>query len=385
MAGQNDIKFIKGEGGLGTPLPNKDHQSGIVFLRSYGSAAPPAIPITYEKVSDLADAESKGLTEALYPEEYYQIKEFFRMQPDSILHVMFGAAFEATFDFAEVETIQNNANGELRQVAVMTYSAFVLTNVPLLQAVADTLSTNHKPLSIIYAGDLTGMDLSALPDLRSQSSPNVSVIIGMDGNNEGKALFDAGKIVPVIGATLGAVSSAFVNESIAHIADFKMSVDELDVPAFSNGDLYSATAVNLQNSLNDLGYIFLRTHIGIAGSYINENSTCTLVTSDYNFLNNVRVIDKAIRNTRVALLPKLNSSVTLTTAGLLSYETVIDWENIAKKALENMVVNGEISAYAVKIDPNQNIGTTSLLKINITLVIRGIARNVEVTIGYGSV
>jgi len=49
------------------------------------------------------------------------------------------------------------------------------------------------------------------------------------------------------------------------------------------------------------------------------------------------------------------------------------------------VRDGEISGYAVQINPDQDIAATSKLIINITLVIRGIARNVEVEIGYGTV
>jgi len=382
----NDIKFIKGQGGLGATLPNEDHKSGIVFLRSYASGgSAPATPFVSEKVTSITDAETKGLTEALFPEEHYQLKEFLRLQPDSTLHVMFGASEDANFDFAEIASLQNLADGDLRQIAVMTYSAFELTNVPLLQAVAETLSNQHKPLSILYAGDLTGMTLSNLPDLRNQTSPNVSVIIGMDGANAGKALFDSGKIVPAIGATLGAVSISAVNESIAWVETFKMSLDELDTPAFSNGDLFKNVDPNLLENLNDQGYIFLRRHVGIAGSYINENSTADGITSDYAYLNNVRTIDKSIRNTRAVLLPKLNSPLTLQPDGKLELETIVDWENTAGNALEQMVKNGEISAYEVKINPDQDISATSLLKVNITLVIRGVARNVEVEIGYGTI
>lgn len=384
--GLNDIKFIKGNGGLGAVLPNDDHKSGIVFLRGYAlGGTPPAVPFTYSKISSLADAETKGITSVLYPEERYQISEFFRIQPDSELHVIFGAAEAGDYDFEELKTIQNNADGELRQVSVLTYSAFEITNIPVLQAVSDILSANHKPLSVIYASDFTGMTLSALTDLRSQASPSVSVLVGMDGGAAGKALFDAGKIVPCAGAILGAVSKAAVNESIAWVEKFKMSAAELDVPAFANGDLVSETDETLLNTLNDYGYVFLRKHVGIAGSYINENSTCDLITSDYAYINNVRTIDKAIRNVRTVLLPKLNSPLTLTAVGKLDITTITDFENVAKNELENMVRNGEISAYKVKISPDQDVMATSLLIINIVLVIRGVARNIQVEIGYGTV
>lgn len=382
----NDIKFIKGQGGLGRTLANEDHKSGIVFLRSYAAGgSAPAVPFTYDKVTSVADAESKGITEAAYPEEHYQISEFFRIQPDSILHVIFGAAEDADYDFAEVTTLQNNADGELRQIAVMTFSAFELTNIPKLQTVASALEAAHKPDSILYAGDLTGMTLLNLPDLRDQNSPKVSVVIAMDGNADGKALFDGGKIVPAIGATLGAVSLAYVNENIAWVEKFKMSAEELDVPAFSNGELYKDTAEATLDQLNERGYIFLRKHIGIAGSYFNDSYTCDAITSDYAYIENNRTIDKAIRNVRTVLLPKLNSPVNLNPDGTLSLEVISDWTNKAENALEKMKKDGEISGYKVEIDPNQDIGSTSKLVVNITLVINGVARNVEVEIGYGTV
>lgn len=380
----NDIKFIKGQGGLGRTLPNDDHKSGIVFLRSYASgSSAPAVPFTYDKVTGITDAESKGITEAAYPEEHYQISEFFRIQPDSVLHVIFGAAEDADYDFEEITTLQNKADGELRQIAVMTYSAFAITNIPKIQAVTAALETLHKPVSVIYAADLTGMTLLNMPDIRSQNSPKVSVVIAMDGNADGKALFDAGKIVPSVGATLGAVSTAKVNENIAWVEQFKMSAEELDVPAFANGELFKDVPEATLNQLNERGYIFLRKHIGIAGSYFNDSHTADLITSDYAYIENVRTIDKAIRNVRTVLLPKLNSPVSLNADGTLTLETITDWTNRAENALEAMKKDGEISGYEVEIDPNQNIGATSKLVINITLVINGVARNVEVEIGYG--
>lgn len=382
----NDIKFIKGQGGLGATLPNTDHKSGMIFLLKYlYDGTVPTVPFAYNTVASLADAVSKGITESVYPEAHYQISEFFRMQSDSTLHVMFGTAEDADFDFSEIETIQNNADGELRQVAVISDSAFNPADITIMQAVADTVYDNHKPLSIIYGASLAGEALSALANVRALQCPNVSVVIGMDGANAGKALYDAGKIVPCVGAVLGAVSRSAVNESIAWVQQFRMSQVELDVPAFANGELVKNVETYTLNQLNDYGYVFLRKHVGITGSYINENSTSDLATSDYAYINNVRTIDKAIRNTRTALLPKLNSPVTLTGAGKLALETIVDWENTAKNALEAMVRDGEISGYAVQINPDQDIAATSKLIINITLVIRGIARNVEVEIGYGTV
>ena len=374
----NDISFIKGQGGLGRTLSNSDHKSGLIF---YGGNIGDEL-VEKMIITSLAHAESLGVTEANFPAEHYHIKEFFRMQPNSSLYVFFGDL--PVGDFSEVADLQNYADGELRQIGVMVYAAFDEDNIALLQAVAETLETAHKPLSILYAGDLTGVTLTNLPNLRALECPNVSVVIGMDGDNDGKALFDAGEIVTCLGATLGAVSLAAVNNNIGWVEKFNIALIELDVPAFANGELFKEVDENVLIQLNSRGYIFLRKHTGISGTYFNDSFTCDLETSDYFSIENVRTIDKATRVVRAALLPKLNADLETNNDGTLTLDVITSWENLSDNALEKMKKSKEISGYKSTIDPAQNIGTSSKLKVNLMLVVRGVARNVEVEIGYGT-
>lgn len=377
----NDINIVLSNDKLKNALPNEDHVSGIIFLRSYATGGTaPATPFVKSKVLDLADAITQGITELAYPEEYYQIKRFFEKQANSYLYIMFGAAEEAAFDFSEITDLQNYADGKLRQVLIMTFSAFDDTNITLIQAECDSLFELHKPVFCLYAADLTAMTLSSFTDARLNESYDVSVIIGMDGAGSGKTLFDAGKIVTAGGLGLAAVSLAAVSESIAWVQKFNMtsSDNEFDEPAFANGDLVKETGDTLLTQLENFGYIFLRKHVGISGSYWNDNSTCDLITSSYAYMNARRTAHKASRNIRTYVLPKLSSPLTFESTGKLSQATIVDLKNTASRALEEMYRNAEISSFTVDIDPNQDALASSLVIINVTIVMNGVARNFSI-------
>jgi hypothetical protein len=56
-------------------------------------------------------------------------------------------------------------------------------------------------------------------------------------------------------------------------------------------------------AIADKGYIFIKKHVGTAGTYFNDAPTAKPETSDYAFVENNRTIDKSIRVCRKFLLP----------------------------------------------------------------------------------
>ena len=131
-------------------------------------------------------------------------------------------------------------------------------------------------------------------------------------------------------------------------------------------------------------YIFLRKFDGIiSGSYWSNDVCNTLSTSDYAFLSDNTVIQKAILYARTALIPQLNAPLTLNSDGTLQNTTIAYFEGLCRTQLEQMVRAGEISAYSVVVPANQNVLSTSTLVVNITIIKNGIARNITVNIGFG--
>jgi hypothetical protein len=55
---------------------------------------------------------------------------------------------------------------------------------------------------------------------------------------------------------------------------------------------------------------------------------------------------------------------------------------MARPNLDQMVRAGELSAFGIVIDPSQNIQTTSTLFITVKLISQGVARQIQIPIGF---
>lgn len=317
---------------------------------------------------------------------HYHIAEYFRRQPQGNLFVGIFAVPSGSYDFTEVATLQNFTGGKVRQCAVYTpLQNFSSAHLTTLQGVQDTLEAIYKPLSILYAADLVSVsNLTNLTDLSTLEDSKVSAVIGQDGAALGYELFKSyGKSVSCLGAALGAVSLAKVSEDIAWVGKFNMSDGtELDVPAFANGTLVKDVSEGLQGSISDKRYIALRKFVGDDGTYFTDSHCAIGVDSDYAYIENNRTIDKAVRGVYAALLPALNSPLTVNADGTLSDTTIAYFESLSEGPLDAMIRDQELSARQVLIDSSQDVLSTSTLSISIKLVPIGVARNIDVTIGF---
>lgn len=318
---------------------------------------------------------------------YYHISEFFRLQPKGQLYVGFFATPSA-YTFSEVQDMQNYANGKIRQIGVFKtigVAASYGTEVVSLQAQCNILSGLHKPLSVVYAADITTFtDLTTLPDLATTNCPNVSVVISQDAAGQGSFLYKTStKSITTLGATLGAVALSKVSEDIAWISKYNISSGvECDTVGFANGNLLSVQSQSLLNTLDNRRYIFLIKYVGISGSYWNDSHCAVAYTSDYAYIENNRTIDKAVRGVYSSMLPNLNSPLVLNADGTLTDTTVAYFIGQASVNLEQMIRDVEISAFAVNIDTTQNVLSTSNLTISIKIVPIGVARQITINIGF---
>ena len=316
---------------------------------------------------------------------YYHVSEFFRVQPKGKLYIgVYATADDTTF--ASVTLMQNFAQGEIKQLGIyQKTTAFATSQVTTLQAVLDALETNHKTISsVIYQADFNAVtDLTTLANLKLLNAKNVTVSIGQDGDNNGFKLWKAtNKSIGCMGTTLGAVALAKVNESIRWIAKFNMAAAEYDTLAFANGTLYTTVADGSITNLDSFGYNFLKKEIGLVGSYFSRPNTCIAATSDYTFIYNNRVIDKAIRGLRAFLLPQLASPLVVNADGTLSEDTIGFFNSLCDRALEVMQRDFELSAFSVTIDPSQDVLTDNELTIAVKLVPVGVADTITVNIGF---
>jgi hypothetical protein len=357
-------------------------------LGIYLNTATTPVAVTITGIIAGTLTQPSGGTASKFAIYNYHISEFFRIQPKGVLYVGFFAV-PGSYDFTEITTLQSFANGTIRQVAVYkdSASAFATGDLTLIDGICKANDVLYKPLSALYAADLSGTtDISTLTDLGLLSANKVSAVIAQDAGGRGNYLWmTTGKSITCIGALLGTVALSSVSESIAWVAQFNISNGaECEVLGFSNGQLFSNAAVTdgLLEALNTKRYIFLKKFAGLSGSWWNDSHTAIASTSDYAQIENNRTIDKAIRGIYIFLLPSLNSPLTLNANGTLAETTTAYLETQAESPLNQMIRDGELSAMQVVINPLQNVLSTSKIIIAVALVINGVARYINVPIGF---
>lgn len=381
------INIERTNGNVPKALAGEDHISGYI---AYLAALPEAFATdNIHAISSIERAEDLGIIADAETLEikilHYQLSEIFRINPSISLYVgLFLKPAAAAYTFAEIKKLQNFASGRIRQIAVYAGDvALSADEVTLLVGVANTLEAENAPLSVIYAPKITAV--TALPPISGVGKCRISVVIGQAGSGLGNDLYvDALNVdthsVSMLGVVLGLVSLAAVHECIGWVGKYPTGVD---LPAFGDGtllrDLDSAVIVGLDAQR----YLFAVTYSGIGGSFMNDSHTLDEAISDYAMIENVRTMDKGIRGIRTYLLPELGSSVYIDpTTGKLQVYTVEHLKSVANKALEDMEKRGELSGYAVEIDAEQNVASSSEIEIIISKVGVGVARKFRVKIGF---
>ena len=330
---------------------------------------------------------------SIYDVWYYHAKEYFRQISNGKLFIGIFPT-PTVWDFKEIETIQNIANGEVRQFGFWDSTRTIVSNglndVTAIEAIYDTqfntIIGRYRPFVALYASDISAVvDINTLPDTTTFDAEHCSLVIGQDANAEGLELYNSlGKSITTLGACLGAVSKASVFEDIAWPEKFDMSVTggELDKVSLSNGQNLDGISQNELVALKDKSYLFQIKRDSTAGTYNIDSLTATIQTSDYFSIENNRTIDKAVRLVNGFMTTKLASPVYVQEDGTLQESTLQVFKQGSKKQLDTMEDAGEVSASAVLIDPNQNVLSTSCIELSIVIVPVGVAREIKINIGY---
>lgn len=383
------VKIERTNGNIPRSLAGEDHISGLLF---YSSKLPSGFVETdrIKAISNIETAEKLGITSDADADWdirvlHYQLRSIFNRNPAISLYVGIYKPTSGTPTFSEIKTMQNFTGGKIRQIGVWDgATALDPANLITLQAIRTTLEAQDKPLSIGYAPKIAAV--SGLPtNLAGANKNGVSVIIGQDGAGTAADLYKDAKntaksSVTAIGEWLGVVSAAAVHESIAWVEKFPTGIA---LPAFGDGTLLRDLDTAVIESLDAARYIFFVEYSGLAGAYFNDSHTMDDATSDYAYIESVRTMDKACRNVRTYVLPKLGRPMKVdASTGKLEAYVVEDLQLTAGKALEDMEKAGELSGYVVEIDPDQNILSTSCVEMVIKQVGVGVMRKLNIKIGY---
>lgn len=385
----NNLEIIRQNGNVPKSLAGEDHVSGfIAYLTS--EETPEAFKTErVQAVSTIETAEALGITADADSWTvrvlHYHLSEIFRVNPAISLYVGLFAKSDS-YTFAEIKTVQNFAGGRIRQMGVWCGDkVFTADDLTAIQGVSDALDLVNAPLSVLYAPKVESV--KQLPtDIAGANQCRVSVVISQAGSGTGTELYTHAdnkatkSSVSSIGVMLGLLSAAAVHQSISWVKQFPTGIT---VPAFGDGTLLRNLDSALIEQLDAARYLFLVTHVGQAGSYVNDSHTMDSAISDYAMIESVRTMDKAVRGIRTYLIPELGGNVYIDPdTGKMQPYSVSHLETTANKALEDMEKAGELSGNKVEIDPEQDVLSTSTVEIVVKQVAVGVMRKIKVKIGF---
>lgn len=318
---------------------------------------------------------------------WFLISEFFRMNPKGLLWMGIYAVPASTYNWAELQTLTVFTTGKLRRVGIYAdlKTSVATADLDAIQAVCDTLDDTHMNLSVVYACNNVGLSsLTSLPNLQSLEDAKVSVNIDQSASGFGYDLYKTtGKNISNLGSILGAKSFGKVSDDIAWPEKFNFSDgNNCESLMFCNGSTWASVTDATKNLLNNYRYIFLRKFVGMSGSFANDDHTAISESSDYAYWSNNETIDKAIRNIRAKLLPKVASPLVLNSNGTLKDTTIAYFEVDGNASLNQMLADEELSSAVVFIDPVQNVLSSSELVVTAELQPVGAARKIKVNIGF---
>jgi hypothetical protein len=347
----------------------------------------------------------------------YHIREFFRMSGNidgnGRLYVMFA---DCSQNWDAIDIMQRVSGGTINQLGIYTEQPLWRQNgaeekytLNLVKSVNDkavAMAEQHQPLSIILAANCSNtgadtaegkkIDLNKIPTALCESS-RTSVIFGQARSTLVSTMQKANKNntpVGFLGAMLGCLAKANVQESVAWVKQFNLfddnfqnielgfgDINQTDGEEFISLNAYESLSPTLLDDLDDKGYIFLIKYAGREnGIYISKDQTCS--DGDFRTIARNRTINKSRRAVRSALLPYVNSPLMVNpTTGFLAPSKITAFKTLISDILKKMQSDQEISGYSVNIDPNQNVLVDDMLRISYVIVPVGVAVKIYVEEG----
>jgi hypothetical protein len=226
----------------------------------------------------------------------------------------------------------------------------------------------------------------------------VSVVIVADPAIQ--ALDPAYAKYAAVGTALGNLAIRKVSECLGSVAivnppDAKKGFESFSIcntgygkwasAALSSGQKFATLSLNDQNVLTTKGYIYVGSFNDYAGLYFNDSPSCIAISDDYAYIERSRVWNKAARYLRTALIPKIRSKYKKdATTGFATASVIANWTQAAKKKLELMVSDDEVSAVGVYINPKQAPSASSPLLVQVALDIDGILREITINLSLAN-
>ena len=408
--------IVKSDGSTGATSGNAENIEAIV-AGGVTTAGYAAFGVS-QKLTQASDADTLGFTAAYDSANKvlvrYHIDEFFTLNPNGVLWIMLvaqGTTLAAMCDKANAfaQKLINDSGKTIKNFGVVLNpaSGYTPTLTNGIDADVTAAVTKAQDLITTFAGLNVFIDMAVIEgrqlngasgsykDMRTMASPNVHVAVLQDADVAAlDALFAkhaavgtvlAGLGVRRVSEDLGSVNSVNnPNQGAASMPINDAASGRWLNPGISSGALMkNLTAADVQ-SLLDKGYIFADSYPEFDGVYFCKSSAATSLVSDFAYGVATRVWNKCARIAVKKLIPRTNGKVALTN-GKISATTASYWEqdvNNSRDGLGSVVASEDATATNVKINANNDIGSTGLLVVKMSVTLYGYARAIEGDLGF---
>jgi len=411
MSNLDGASIRKGKVGTNR-LASDDAISGIVL----SGVKPANLDLSTPKVVyNIQDVESLGITKAYdltnNVHVYEHISEFYRLAPEGTeLYLTIEPQTDKLVDLCDdpAKTLMIFAKGKIKQIAIGVNLLPTVTNVMLNGMPDDVYNAiaaaklleewseeNHMPVSVFlecYAWGGNAASSADLRDLENLSAEGVTLVNGQDWDIAEKKTGHAQKYAN-IGTVLGVCASCTVDQNIGE-NDTKNLTHEakklLVNPGLSNHKKIEEMHSDLQ-TLENKGYVFGITYVGMAGVRLNNDHVCApIVIDDDNNINEHtvaygRTAKKVRRLLRTAYLPEVKKSYLLNeTTGKLSPGSVVALEDLGDRKFIDMQRASEISYGKTTVDRESDLVVAKTLNIGFKVVPKGNVGEINGTVNLKS-
>ena len=371
-----NVNITLGNGNIGTVTLSDDGIAGLILT---GKAVLSTLELNKVYViASTGDLKKLGLTAENNPLAYKEVLGFYESAGDGAeLHLLVVDAAKTLTEICSMEagsplkTLIDSAAGRIRLVGINRnpeaeyeptvtsgIDQDVITAVTATQQVIDSYLKQIAPFVALLPALAWNGTTDSLYQPREGSQDSVSVVMASDGKYGASEYYSA-----AIGKVLGRLATCAVNISPARVRD-----GSLVAAGYLTNGKKPEESYSLWNALHDAGYIFYRTYIGKNGYYLNDDPTAVATTNDYHRLSLTRVIQKALVICYKTYIDEILDSVAVDPeTGKLPQPMCKYYEQLLVRAV-NTNMEGEISGFTAYIDPNQDLISTNVLKVQAKVV-----------------
>lgn len=372
------------------PLPVADRPAGFDATKSHVLLQP-------------GDADALGFTSSLDANKKIRIKQsidsFYSYAPEATVHLIIVTPVTPILIMQDPAFLSAlRAAKDVKGLAIVGTTSTVDDLFAMAEEVQLTINDLASEKRLIDFVLLEGKgkaeyELSDYPDFRTLNAANVTPVIAQDF--DAASLDVAYKYHADVGSALGMLAARGVDENLGS-TDIKVkpgaSKGDLTYPlstpgrytspALSDGRLVGDLSGADKKSLTDKGYIYAGSYEGFNGVFFNDAPTSVQPQSDYAYIENNRVWNKAARLIRNAMIPYVKGKIKKDPqSGYIKSTTILTWTNAIAKVLTAMMTADEISAFDVYVDPKQLPSPTTPVKARVLVLTDGIAHEFDIDLG----